>query len=104
MNIFRNVADQEPVKSWWDNTNNQIAFSRGDRAFIAINNDNADMNMELQTNLQAGNYCDIISGAKLNNSCTGKTIKVDNQGLARILIKFTEDNPIVAIHLDSKLL
>ena len=103
MNIFRNIAAQEPVKSWWDNGNNQIAFSRGNRAFIAINNDDADMNVELQTNLQSGSYCDIISGARLNNLCTGKTINVDSQGLARIIINLNDENPMVAIHLESKI-
>lgn len=103
MNVFRNIAGQEPVKSWWDNGNNQIAFSRGNRAFIAINNDDVGMNVELQTNLQSGSYCDAISGVRLNNLCTGKTINVDSQGLARIIINSNDENPMVAIHLESKL-
>jgi len=27
------------MTNWWDNTENQIAFSRGNKGFIAINNE-----------------------------------------------------------------
>ncbi len=28
---FRNTAESQPVQNWWDNGNNQIAFSRGNK-------------------------------------------------------------------------
>jgi hypothetical protein len=28
---FRNIAEFESVQNWWDNGNDQIAFSRGDK-------------------------------------------------------------------------
>ena len=28
---FRNTAEFQPVQNWWDNNNNQIAFSRGNK-------------------------------------------------------------------------
>jgi alpha-amylase len=28
---FRNTAQGQPVQNWWDNGNNQIAFSRGNK-------------------------------------------------------------------------
>ena len=28
---FRNTAAFQPVQNWWDNGNNQIAFSRGNK-------------------------------------------------------------------------
>ncbi len=59
---FRNIAADDPVANWWDNGSNQIAFSRGNKAFIAINNDNGPIHQKLHTGLPAGNYCDIISG------------------------------------------
>ena len=100
---FRNVAGNEPVRNWWDNNGQQIAFSRGNRAFIAINNENFGMDVTLQTGLPSGNYCDIISGNKINNSCTGKTFNVNQDGTLRVLIKYYEEDPIIAIHLESKL-
>ncbi len=39
MVIFRNVVNGQPLSNWWDNGNNQIAFSRDNKGFIVINND-----------------------------------------------------------------
>ena len=100
---FRNVAGFEQVRNWWDNGNNQIAFSRGNRAFIAINNDDYAMDVNLQTGLSGGSYCDIISGSKVNNQCTGKTINVNADGTTKIYIKYFDEDPVVAIHAESKL-
>ncbi|CAG2117628.1 unnamed protein product [Medioppia subpectinata] len=57
---FRNAAGAEPVANWWDNGNNSVAFGRGNKAFIAINNDVQPIDAKLKTGLPAGNYCDII--------------------------------------------
>lgn len=51
-----------------------------------------------QTCLQAGNYCDVISGVKSGNRCTGKTITVNSNGRARITIRANEYDMILAIH------
>lgn len=104
MNMFRNVADDEPVTNWYDNGWNMIAFSRGTRAFIAINNDVLDMDFELQTDLPSGQYCDVISGVKVgSNSCTGKILTVDSNGTIRVVISGSDENPMIAIHIGSKL-
>jgi len=100
---FRNIAGSEPVLNWWDNQNNQIAFSRGNKAFIAINNDAFAMDATLKTGLPSGTYCDVNSGDKVNGACTGRTVTVNGDGTARINIKFYEEDPIIAIHIESKL-
>jgi alpha-amylase len=53
MVAFRNSAKGTGLNDWWDNGNNQIAFCRGGKAFIAFNNDGYDLNQSLQvrTNL-----------------------------------------------------
>ena len=48
MTKFRNVAGSSPVSNWWSNGENQIAFSRGSQAFIAINNDDFELNRTFQ--------------------------------------------------------
>ncbi|MCL4149567.1 UNVERIFIED_CONTAM: hypothetical protein GTU68_041347 [Idotea baltica] len=68
---FRNVAHGTDFNDWWDNGANQISFCRGDQGFIAINNDNYDLNENLQTCLSAGTYCDVISGSLIDGACTG---------------------------------
>lgn len=53
-----------------------------------------------QTGLPGGNYCDIISGAKLEDgSCGGKTIRVNDDGTVNVNISQTEDDPMIAIHV-----
>jgi alpha-amylase len=100
---FRNVADGKPMSNWWDNGSNQIAFGRGDRAFIAINNDNFAMDVTLKTGLPSGSYCDIISGNKVNGSCTGKTITVNSDSSVKVSISNSAEDPMIAIHAESKL-
>ncbi|XP_054088895.1 alpha-amylase 2-like [Zeugodacus cucurbitae] len=100
---FRNIASGTNLQNWWDNGSSQIAFCRGNKAFIAFNNDNYDLNTSLQTCLPAGTYCDIISGEKSGSSCTGKSVVVGSDGRAHISIRQNEDDGVLAIHVESKL-
>ncbi|KAL4707798.1 hypothetical protein ACJJTC_001744 [Scirpophaga incertulas] len=95
---FRNVAAGTALNDWWDNGSNQIAFCRGGQGFVAFNNDNWDLNETLQTCLPAGSYCDVISGEKIGNSCTGKTITVGNDGRAFISLGSNDYDMVLAIH------
>uniref|UniRef100_A0A4W3I3T6 Alpha-amylase n=1 Tax=Callorhinchus milii TaxID=7868 RepID=A0A4W3I3T6_CALMI len=103
MVIFRNVVDGTAFENWWDNGNNQIAFGRGNKGFLAINNDDLNMNVTLQTGLPGGTYCDVISGQKENGSCTGLQIIVEDNGNAHFTISNTAEDPMVAIHVNAKL-
>nr|XP_055027818.1 amyAc_bac_euk_AmyA and Aamy_C domain-containing protein [Misgurnus anguillicaudatus] len=103
MVIFRNVVNGQPLSNWWDNGNNQISFSRGSKGFIVINNDDWEMKVTLNTSLPEGTYCDIISGDKSGNSCTGKKISVGSDGHGTFKISNTEEDPFIAIHIESKL-
>ncbi|PIK42765.1 putative alpha-amylase 4N isoform X2 [Apostichopus japonicus] len=97
---FRNTAYGEQLTNWWDNGNQQIAFGRGNKAFIAINNDGYTLSETLQTGLPSGVYCDIITGDLDSGSCTGSTVSVDNSGYAYFNVINGED-PVVAIHVDA---
>ncbi|KAH8248637.1 hypothetical protein KR032_001635 [Drosophila birchii] len=103
MVAFRNAVGSDAIQNWWDNGSNQIAFSRGSRGFVAFNNDNYDLNSSLQTGLPAGTYCDVISGTKNGSSCTGKTVTVGSDGRASITIGNSEDDGVLAIHVNAKL-
>lgn len=62
MTEFRNITSTAfYISNWWSNGNNQIAFGRGSLGFIAINNENAELNEYIQTSLPAGKYCDVLS-------------------------------------------
>ncbi len=97
MVTFRNVAHGQGISNWWDNGFNQIAFSRGDRAFIAINNEGYGIDVTLTTGLSEGTYCDVFSGNKENGRCTGTNVYVDGSSRARIILHSGED-AVIAIH------
>src|SRR5690606_37673578 len=51
-----NVTDGSGVSHWWDNGNNQIAFSRGNKGFVAINREGGTLARTFSTGLPDGNY------------------------------------------------
>lgn len=100
---FRNAVAGTSLNNWWDNGDNQIAFSRGNRGFIAFNLQTSALSQNLQTGLSAGTYCDVISGHKSGNSCTGSSITVDGSGRANINIAGNAADGVVAYHVNAKL-
>jgi len=79
-NIAAGTAD---IANWQQGSNNQIAFSRGGRAFIALNRDsNNYWSVTLQTGLPAGSYCQIIGSDTADNVSTCSTITVGSSGQA----------------------
>ena len=102
---FRNDVRGTVMTNWFDNGDNQIAFSRGNRGFIAFNGQfGAAMNIRLQTGLSGGTYCDVISGARLGTTCTGASVVVSSvDGMATINIPANHATGVIAIHSESKL-
>lgn len=98
---FKNAVGFDPITYWWSNGDQQIAFCRGNKGFIAFTN-YGDINQSLQTCLPAGIYCDVITGELLNGACTGKVICVENDGTAHISLKNGEDDTVLAIHVNAK--
>jgi len=100
---FRNNTNNDwQVSNWWDNGNNQIAFSRGQSGFVVINREGFGLAQTLQTGLSAGTYCDVLSGeiSADKKSCSGASIQVNGDGTANISINGME---AVAIHHNAKL-
>ena len=58
---FRHVAAGSDINHWWDDGANAIAFSRGDKGFVAINGGTATLDTTLVTGMAAGNYVDLLS-------------------------------------------
>jgi alpha-amylase len=89
MVAFRNYTNEAwHVDNWWDNGANQIAFSRGDRGFVAINREDGALSRTFQTGLPAGMYCDVINGDfdSAAGTCSGPTVTVDTAGSAAISV------------------
>lgn len=97
---FHNAVRGTGVVHWYDNGNNHIAFGRGDKGYITINNEgHAITGRWYQTNLPAGRYCDVIHGDYVGGRCTGPVITVDSSGW------FAADIPprdAVAIHVGAR--
>lgn len=98
---FRNVAGRTPQSHWWSNGHNQIAICRGNRTFAAWNNENRDLNERMSTCLPAGTYCDIISGQRNGDRCTGTNVTVDATGYGQIQIRSNAEDGVFAIHIGS---
>lgn len=95
---FRNVVGSSQHIAWWDNDQNQIAFCRGIRGFIAFNNEEVDMNQRLFTCMPSGIYCDVITGQREGLKCTGGFVIVDENGEANIYISTRVG--VLAIHVE----
>lgn len=87
---FHNYVGNAPVKNIYDDGANLIAFSRGDKGWIAINNHTTPQTQTFQTGLAAGVYCDVVHGtfsqAPRGKSCSGPTVTVDRSGRATVTV------------------
>jgi alpha-amylase len=97
---FRKAAGDAPVARFWTNGSNQVAFSRGDRAFLVINHEPSALSQALPTGLPEGQYCDVLSGEKAGSACSGGIVTIDATGSATFDIAAESG---VAIHVDQKL-
>ncbi|MGN0109816.1 MAG: type I pullulanase [Bifidobacterium sp.] len=50
-----------PVKDWQSNGNDSIAFSRGTKGFLALNNGTKALDVTYDTTLPDGEYCNVFS-------------------------------------------
>jgi alpha-amylase len=85
---WHNAAQGAAVANWYDDGSNLIAFSRGTKAWITINNENSTQTRTFQTGLAAGTYCDVIHGdyTAATGSCSGPTVTVDASGDATVSV------------------
>ncbi|WP_217575765.1 carbohydrate-binding module family 20 domain-containing protein [Streptomyces sp. GbtcB7] len=84
---WHNATKGQQVANWWDNGNNAIAFSRGDKGWVALNNSSSDVTQTFTTGLAPGTYCDVIHGDATGTACTGPTVTVDSAGKATATVK-----------------
>jgi alpha-amylase len=75
-----------PVAHWWDDQQNLIAFSRGSRGWVALDNDPVSHTHTFQTGLPKGRYCDVVHGSVSHGVCSGPTVSVDGQGRAMVTV------------------
>ena len=94
MVAFRSAVAGTGINDWWDNGGNAIAFSRGDRGFVAINRESTAVSASIPTGLPAGTYCDVLSGGRAGAGCAGTTVVV---GADRTVQLRLEPNTAIAV-------
>ena len=67
---FRHVVAGTDINHWWDNGANAIAFSRGTKGFVAINNQATGLDTTITTGMAAGSYLDLIAGGAVQIDST----------------------------------
>ncbi len=78
---FRAATQAVPkVTDWWSNGGNQIAFGRGEQGFVVINRDAAALTHTFQTQLPAGDYCEVISAEVEADEECDRVIAVNEAG------------------------
>ena len=99
---WRNVAGKDSVvDNYQVGNDNQIAFSRGGKAFVALNRDSYNSwNTNLYTGLPSGEYCNIIHSLESDDPSTcSETVNVDSNGNADLSVPSKYG---VAIHTGAK--
>lgn len=100
---FRNVVRGTSVENYWDNGWNKIAFSRGNRGFVAFATHNEGFDETLQTGLPAGVYCDLATGGKVGSSCAGLSLTVGGDGKGHVYWPGNNSEGFAAFHVNEKL-
>ena len=97
---FRRVVAGTTLANWWDNGADAIAFSRGDRGFVAMSLEAATVTAEATSGLAPGTYCDVLSGGVDGGMCAGRSVVVGADGAVELDLEFGE---AVALHVDARL-
>ncbi|MGW6228427.1 carbohydrate-binding module family 20 domain-containing protein [Cellulosimicrobium cellulans] len=72
---FHNAVAGTGVTNWWDDGNNHVAYGRGGKGYVTINNSANAVTRTYQTSLPAGTYCDVVA----SKDCA-KTVTVSGAG------------------------
>lgn len=83
---FRRVVAGTAISHWWDNGANAIAFSRGDRGFVAINRESTAVLATVATGMPPGTYCDLLTGGLAGAACAGTSVVVDAAGAVQLTL------------------
>ncbi|MDJ0698487.1 MAG: alpha-amylase family protein [Woeseiaceae bacterium] len=82
MVAFRVATAGEPVENWQVHDESALSFGRGGSGHVAINASDQPMEFDVQTNLAAGDYCDLVSASSVE-SCDGTVVSISDSGRFR---------------------
>lgn len=101
---FRNYAADTPITHWWSNGTNQIAFGRGDKGFVVINREDTVLTHTFQTDLPAGDYCNILKSDRATHgrTCSDRTQQFTVNAAGQVTLTALPMEA-TAIHIGAKL-
>lgn len=96
---FRSAARNQAQANWVTGSTNQVAFSRGNVGFVALNNSTSAWSRSFYTALPAGTYCNIVHGLKnaAGTACTSDSVTVDASGNATIIVPADGGSTVPAV-------
>ncbi len=98
---FRRITAEEPrITDWWSNDHSQIAFGRGNKGFVVINNEATRLERMLKTSLPPGRYCNVLKASLRENGCAGNLVTVGPLGEVTVSLNSFD---ALALHLGSRL-
>ena len=99
MIAFRRLVAGADQNHWWDDGLSAIAFSRGNKGFVAINHEPAALDTAIATGIPAGTYCDLLTGGLVSGACAGTAVVVDSTGSVRVSLP---SNTAIAIDVANR--
>lgn len=72
--------------NFWTDDANVVAFSKGNRGWVALNNGAVEKQIRVQTGLPKGRYCDTVSGVERAGGCSGTVVRVNGSGFASVSV------------------
>lgn len=96
---FRRVVAGTGVTGWWDDGAWAIAFSRGDRGFVALSLADTAVAVDVASPLPPGAYCDVLAGGIDGGVCAGRSVMVEPDGRIRLALG---PGTAAAIHVEAR--
>jgi alpha-amylase len=95
MVAWRDYVGTAKLTNFWTDDANVVAFSRGNRGWVAFNNSTSDQQIRVQTGLPKGTYCDTVHGRRQGGSCAGPSVSVNATGFATVVVKAKDSVAII---------
>jgi len=96
MVAFRKLVAGTDQNHWWDDGANAIAFTRGNKGFVAISREDTVVAAMVATGMPPGTYCDLLTGGLVGGTCAATSVVVDSTGAVQVRLQ-----PVSAIAIDA---
>ncbi|KAK8787442.1 hypothetical protein V5799_022783, partial [Amblyomma americanum] len=93
---FRRVVGSAPLTHFWTD-DHSVAFARDKIGFLFVAISDSRQSSRVHTSMRPGVYCDIVSGHRVGNDCTGDPVVVELDGTTTVGVREDSAHPVIAI-------